>query len=207
MTRVKPLFLLATLIDGGQVVAEFSKLEGSGEGYVSNVFAGRKTFNAWKVVGDTHPHSGEKVLLRQRVMLNGRVIERVIPVQPKAGFEERHEYEPGNFEPVIEVQNGAGGKYVAPLTGTPEGAVAGATYPVHREEGSLEKYVILKVASPTETNPLEGEVRFWVDRNRVTTNGALLPEDVPLVEAGPGDGDDDGWDSTDDRDDDEGEGR
>jgi hypothetical protein len=196
MTRVKPLFLLATDKDGSQVVAEFSRLEGSGEGYVSRVFAGAKTFNAWKIVGDTHPVSGEKVLLRQRVMLNGKYLAKVEPVQPKEGRENDHGYDPDAFEKVTEVQGAEGGKYVCPAENGPEGAVPGVTYPIHREANSLEKYVILKAAVPTEGNLLDGEVRYWIERNRVTTNGSPFPSDAPVVTTSePGDGDDDldGW--------------
>lgn len=182
-------FLMATLASGVAVVAEFSRLNGSGQGYASQVFSGRKPFNAWRVVGSTHPHSGEAVLVRSREMYNGSEVVKVAQVRPLAGREETHNYDPANFEIVQEMQKGQYGMWTAPTENTPEGAVAGAAYPIHREPESLRRYAILKVAQGEDA-----ERRFYLDgQDGAGVASAHDERDA----AGPGDGDEDGGDGED----------
>jgi hypothetical protein len=162
-------FLKAVLEDGTEVVSEFAKLEGSGQRYIGQVFAGQKPFNAWRVVGSVHPITGEPALVRSRVMLNGSQITRVTQVKPVAGREEDHGYAPDAFEPVTEVQSGEFGTWVCPSEGAPEGAVVGASYPVHRDPASMERFVYLTYATDRETH--EGEVRYLLDQGRVVLGG------------------------------------
>ena len=180
-------FLMAKLISGLTVVAEFSKLTGTGQGYAGQVFAGRKPFNAWKVVSGTHPASGEPVLVRTREMFAGSQIASITQVKPLPGMETSHGYQPENFEPVREIQKGRYGMWTAPTTNTPEGAVPGETYPINRDESSMRRYVILKVAQG-ET----AEVRFYLDAEQSSGYGDGLNEPAHVSEDddfGPGDAD------------------
>jgi hypothetical protein len=139
-------------------------------------------------------------------MYNGMQIKSLAVVKPIAGMETSHQYDPGNFQPVSEVQDGEYGMYIAPAENTPTGAVAGVEYPVHRDDASLRRYVILRVEqAPTtiggEPTP---EVRYWIDTETPTTEQAPANPDVvggpgaqrqprilrPRTE-GPADGDDD----------------
>jgi hypothetical protein len=166
-------FLMATLVSGLKVVSGFDNLGGSGQGYATQVFAQVKPFNAWRKIGSVHPHSGETVNIRSREMLSGAQIVKIQQVKPKAGFEGSHEYEPENFEPVAEIQHGRYGVFVvdasAPFgeAAIASGAVAGAEYPIHREDSTFRRYVILKVA--TAETP---EVRFWIDDAPSTESGS-----------------------------------
>jgi hypothetical protein len=187
-------FLMATLNDGTQVVSAFENLGGTGQGYATQVFARVKPFNAWKNVGNTHPHSGEPVKIRTRVMYSGAEIRSISQVKPIAGREESHGYEPENFEAVSEMQHGRYGMYVAPSENTPVGAVAGAEYPIHREEDSFRRFVILRVATADTV-----EVRHWLDAQPVEgagTTGGVALDDVDAERRntrtrGPGDADED----------------
>ena len=170
------IFAEATLNDGSKVVSEFSKLGGIGN-YSAAVMAGRKGFNAWRVVGTIHPASGEPCLVRERTVLNGSEIRSIREVTPLPGREQDHGYDPGAFQGVQEVQSGQYGIWRAPTNGSAvEGAVPGMEYPVHRDEGTLEKYVILRWAEDGEGG---GEVRHYFERG--------------VVPLGPGDGDDAGY--------------
>jgi hypothetical protein len=171
-------FLMATLKDGRKVVAEFSKLKGTGQGYTGRVFAQAMPFNAWRVVGHTHPVSGERVLVRTRVMINGAEIAEIAPVQPRDGIA-NHNYEPENFEPATEIQRGQYGVWTAPRENTPEGAQPGVAYPVHRDEVTLARFVYLSV---------DPERKYSIDTRDIAT-GVAAPVDVPSD--GPGDADDD----------------
>jgi hypothetical protein len=168
-------FLQATLLSGVAVVSEFENLGGSGQGYATQVFACVKPFNAWRKVGSVHPQSGETVAIRTRVMYSGAQIASIAQVKPKAGFEETHEFQPENFEPVAEMRHGRHGMYVAPSEATPNGAVAGAEYPVHRQDSDFRRYVILRAA--TATTP---ELRHWIDAEVAGGEGGAGAGGVPL---------------------------
>lgn len=161
------MFLQATLADGGKVVSEFSKL-GRVERYVNQVFTGAKPFNAWKVVGTEHPHSGERVLIRTRAMLNGTNIVSIEEVEVKPEIGDNHQYLPENFLPKASLQKGQYGFWTAPEDGSVENAVAGAQYPVRKDEATLRRYVILRVGDPS-ADPSEvasQEIRHFLDAER-----------------------------------------
>jgi hypothetical protein len=191
-------FLKATLQDGTEVISEFSKLQGSGERYIAQVFAGVKPFNAWKVVGHQHPQSGEAVLIRTREMYSGQQIKKVCRVQPVEGQADTHGYQPQFFVPVTEIQGGQYGTWEAPAENTPQDAVAGALYPIHRDDASMERFVYLKVASDPETH--EGEIRYLIDRRTVVLGGdpieALMASGTTAVPEGEVRS---GWDEEEDR--------
>jgi hypothetical protein len=137
------MFLKAKLQDGSEVVSEFAKL-GRVERYVTQVFQGYKPFNAWRVVGNTHPVSGEEVKTRTRVMLNGKSILSITQVEPTV---EDHGYDPASFKLMEAPTKGEHGSYTVPEEGGPEGVEPGVVFPVHRDD-SFRKYVILRVANP-----------------------------------------------------------
>jgi hypothetical protein len=191
-------FLKATLLDGSEVVAEFSKLQGSGERYVGQVFYAAKPFNAWRVLRHTHPVSGEAVLVRTREMYNGNQIKKVERVQPKADVTSQQigTLDPQYFESCPEIQGTAFGLWTAPAENTPEGAVAGVSYPIHRNEQTLERYVILRVE-----NGDEPALRFQIEAARSTSESTVdeliggsgtvdEPEHRP-IRSEPSDADDD----------------
>lgn len=173
-------FLQATLVGNqGEVVAEFADLGGTGQGYAGQVFARAKPFNAWRVISGTHPASGEATLVRTRQMYNGNAILSIAQVQPKAGFETSHEYLPANFEPVLEIQHGKYGAWVAPTENTPPGAVAGMSYPIHRDPNDFRRYVVLRVEQAPaqiggEPTP---EMRFNVDASTARSDGTFGGDD------------------------------
>jgi hypothetical protein len=196
MSRTK--FLRATLDTGEQVVSEFANLAGSGQGYATQVFAGVKPFNAWRVVSGRHPVSGEEVLVRARTMYSGRRIQTIQQVKPIAGREQNHGYAADAFEAVLEVQHGQYGMWVAPSENTPEGAVAGTEYPIHRDSPDFRRYVILRVAG--EPAAIGGEpvpeLRHYIDTGSQVSVGASVPgfDDERAGEAPssePGDADED----------------
>jgi hypothetical protein len=186
-------FLKATLVDGTIVISEFSKLEGSGQRYAGQVMAGQKPFNAWKIVGHQHPVSGEPALLRTRVMLSGAKIAQIEAVTPTT---EQHNFDPVNFEPVVEVQGGRYGTYTVKGDEGIEGVPTGTKFPIHRDDRTLVRYVILKVAQGTEgTEGFEPEKRFLLDSRRVVsvgvddvigseTHGESGTEGAPVSEGG-----------------------
>jgi hypothetical protein len=137
------MFLKVSTFDGEEFISEFAKLKGT-ERYLAQVFMGR-AFNVWKDVASVHPHSGEPCLMRTRVSLSGRAIKRVQRVVRKADAAP-NSMSPADFEPEILPQSGQGGIWVAPTQNTPDGAVAGASYPVHIDPTSLDRYVILSIA-------------------------------------------------------------
>jgi len=187
MSNGEKTYLKATTLSGLVVIAAFSKLGGSGERYVGQVFAGARPFNAWKVVGQAHPVSGEAVLLRTRVMLSGRTLSTIEAVKPIAGREETHGYDPTNFEPRVEIQGGRYGLWTVPAVETPEGLVAGTQFPINRAPDTLERYVLLRVAENGQP-----EKRYVLDAGRTTSYGTIDEMTrQPVPAAGPGDGDDD----------------
>lgn len=158
------MFVQAILKNGEVVVSEFSKLTNLTP-YAAQAFARMRPFNHWEVTGTVHPESGERVLYRTRHLISGDYIMSMTEVEPKPGREEDHNYDPDNFQPVSHMQKGAYGSWTAPAENTPEGAVAGVKYPIHRDEATWQMYVILKVA--TEDTP---EVRYVLaDPNGITT--------------------------------------
>lgn len=149
------MFLRITMKDGETFVSEFTKLANA-QRYAIQVFAGIKPFNVWKVVGNQHPASGEHVLVRQRVMLNGRDIASIEHVE-RVATQETNSLEPNDFAPVAESQSGPGGSWVAPAVNTPEHAVAGVRYPVHIHPQTLVPYVILRAAYDQDGQRVESE--------------------------------------------------
>lgn len=144
--------LEATLKTGEKVYSEFDKLKQVGK-YASDVFAGRKPFNAWRVLANVHPASGERVLVRERMMINGTEISKVRQVK---------RLEDGTYAPVETVQSGERGIWTAPSN--PDDAVVGAImgmqYPIHQDSITLRDYVILSVAGHDGN---ADEVRYFVD--------------------------------------------
>lgn len=187
MTNTK--YLRAVLVTGQVVIAAFQKLSGTGQNYVSQVFSGRKPLNVWTKVSTVHPKSGEAVLFRTREMIGAAAIRSISAVKPKAGFEAEdvHQFDPTNFEAVVEMQAGENGTYTVPAEQTPEGLTAGDQYPIHREPNDLRRYIVTKVAAGDVP-----EQRYFID--------SLAPRPYAESEAaesrhtssyGPSDSDDD----------------
>lgn len=151
-------YIEANLKDGGTVISEFQKAQAMRR-FAADVFSGRKALPVWRVVGDTHPQSGEPVVIRTRSFVNGTHIASMQAVVP---INENHGYDPSNFEDVEEFKGTTGrqsnGLWTAPTENTPDGAVAGVKYPVHRDEVDHRRYVILRVAE--DVTP---ENRFYLD--------------------------------------------
>lgn len=143
--------LEATLKNGEKVYSQFDKLTKIGK-YSSDVFSGRKPFNAWRVVANVHPASGEKVLIRERLMVNGTEIAKLRQVKPNGD---------GTYAAVETVQSGERGVWTAPDNPDDQvvGAVMGMQYPVHQSSSDLRDYVILN-AEGHDGNP---EVRHYID--------------------------------------------
>lgn len=181
--------MLATLLSGEKLISEFSNLGGEGQGYATKVFAGASVFSVWRVVGNAHPVSGETVLMRTQEMVNGSQIVKLQQVKPREGLETTHGFDPANFEPVAIMQQGRYGLWIAPDGSDAnqpavEGATPGVGYPVHRDDESLRRYVILRAqGEPTQIGgePV-AEVRHWLD-----AEGTIAPErPAPDVTSGPG---------------------
>lgn len=178
-------YLRATLRDGTQVVSVFTKLTNV-ENYARDVFAMRKPFNAWAIVGTQHPASGEPVLMRQRRVINGGQIVGIEAVKPVSGREEDHGLAAENFEPVTHTRRGRDGTYAFTDANAPEGAQAGIDYPVHRDptrQHGYNRYVILRIAHSDEAGGMVPESRYYIDRPASA---------APFIEvSGPADADDD----------------
>ena len=174
------MFLMATLTTGGQVVSEFTELK-KVQKYAQDIFAGRASFNAWKVVSNVHPASGEKVLIRERLLISGEHIVSIQQVQPTTT---EHEYMPNYFVPVQVMKEGDRGLWQVPEGTTVEvdGVIAtpGLDYPHHREARSLREYVILRAANDAEGVP---EVRYYTD-------GQPAPDEMQPANWAGGDDDD-----------------
>jgi hypothetical protein len=184
------MYLMAQLKDGTKVVSEFSKLA-KVQRYVTYVFQGVKPFNAWKVSGDSHPVSGEQVLMRERTMYNGRDILSIVQVRPTT---EEHGYEPENFEPVSSMQKGGRGVYTVPEQGGPEGIEAGTQFPRHRDPRSFRDYIVLREADPEAEPHTEeaGQHRFYLDGMGAAVAGSSRSR-RPWEDEDEDDGDDSGW--------------
>lgn len=143
--------LEATLKSGEVLYSEFDKLTKIGK-YSADVFAGRKPFNAWRLLGNVHPASGEKVLVRERMMINGSEIAKIRQVK---------QVSEGIYGSVETVQSGERGIWTAPSN--PDDAVVGAImgmqYPVHQDSSDLRQYVILNA----EGHNGDAELRYYVD--------------------------------------------
>jgi len=166
-------FLKATMKDGTEVLAEFSKLA-KVQRYVTQVMAGTKPFNVWSVVGRVHPVSGEDVLSRTRTMYNGRDIQTIVEVT-QDGF------------PKVQMQRGTYGVWTAP-----EGvgvAPEGTEFPLHRDALSGRRYVVARAGTLGEAD----EVRHYIDPEASEVNDPTTPirMDGPVRMDGPADGDDD----------------
>lgn len=190
------MFLRAKLIDGTQVISEFTKL-GRTERYVNQVFTGQKPFNAWRIVGRAHPVSGEAVVLRTRLMLNGSQVVAVEQVVPTI---EDHNYDPANFKSAETVQKGSQGIYTVPEQDVPEplaGVAPGTQYPIHRDDGSFRKFIVTRVANPeAEAGSAESiDQRFYLDGQ-----GERAPATAYASRDTEDDGDD--WEDDDDGDED-----
>lgn len=144
--------LEATLKSGEVLYSEFDKLTKIGK-YSSDVFGGRKPFNAWRLMGNVHPASGEAVLIRERMMVNGSQIAKIRQVK---------QLEDGTYGPVETVQSGERGVWTAPSNPDDQvvGAVMGMQYPVHQDSSDLRQYVILSVAGHDGN---ADEIRHYLD--------------------------------------------
>lgn len=189
------MFMQANLKDGSKIISQFSKL-GKVGAYAGQVFGGRKAFNAWEVVGDTHPVSGEKVLYRQRKLIAGSDISSLQVVKPKAGFETSHGFAPENFEQVVEMEHGRYGVFTVEAqddgglrpAGLSEDIPLGTEFPIRRDGSSLRKYIVVRAASEGQT-----ERRYWLD-TQTEEDVVQRPadaEDDTISEASLEDGDDD----------------
>lgn len=164
-------FLQATLDTGEVVVSEFSKL-GNVDRYTTQVYAGAKPFNVWKIVVTVHPASGERVPSRTREMVNGRRIVKIVEVD-------------ANNQPIVKVQRGEQGLWQvgadrSSIPGLPAEVQDGVEYPVHRDPASTRRFIIVTAADENG----QGEIRFWLDQGETSR-----AEPIPGV--GPADGDED----------------
>ena len=198
-------YLRATLKDGSKLVSSFEKLANV-QKYSAQIFARVNVFNAWELVSRTHPTSGEACLVRRRRMISGdqiTEIERVVPISFEAFValqdfdrpttenrslydEAISNYDPNVFESALEIQQGEGGIWIAPMENVPEGAVAGQRYPVHIDAASLGRFVILRAATDAAA-----EVRFQIEANRATRATTIDEITGGRVVDGPVDGDED----------------
>lgn len=155
-------FILVKLTDGSSVVGEFQQRQAMRR-FAANVMSGQKAFPVWRTVSNAHPHSGEPVLMRTREFVNGNLILSMVEVEPvSVGTDGEVNMDPQNFQPVAAIQRkGSLGSWVAPAEATPEGAVAGASYPVHRDDSDARRYVILLAG-----NEDREEVRHYLDAER-----------------------------------------
>lgn len=146
-------------------VSEYRKL-GNIEKYLKRVFYENKPLNVWHVISEVHPDSGEAVLYRRRLVLNGKnivAVEEVVPTESRRG----NDYSPNLFQPKPVIEKGQYGTWTAPTT---EGALVvdarpGATYPIHRDPESVRRYVVLKAGEG------EDEIRHYLDPERPQFGG------------------------------------
>ena len=143
-------FIRATLDSGEQIVSRFDGLA-SVHKFAQQVFSGVRPFIAYAVVSETHPASGEAVLMRTRRFVQPssvRALDEVIWV--------------GEGAPNLGATTGWSSR-VAPRAGrygvwkVPEGetvevngvrATPGVEYPVRYDAPSRTRYVILQAAQP-----------------------------------------------------------
>lgn len=137
------LFVKATLMDGEAVIVEFDKLKGIRQ-LSADVMGGRKAFPIWRKVSERHPVSNEPVLVRTRTFLRGDQIKEMQVVKPREGFDDTHNLQPEHFEAEVHMKSGRDGLWKAPSgEGAVVGAQAGTDYPIHRDEATHRRYVIL----------------------------------------------------------------
>lgn len=159
------LYVLITLKDGTQFVSQFSKLRGIGT-YAGQVMTGKKALNVWKVLGNEHPASGEKVLVRQRKMLNGTEVASMEEVLPREDADPAavEALDIGAFTQKPHIEKGPHGLYQfdAADETRPEGVSVRLPYPIYRDPDTLRRYVILTAAR--EGTP---EVRHYLDAESI----------------------------------------
>ncbi len=179
------LHVLITLKDGTKFVSEFTKLRGIGT-YAAQVMTGKKALNRWHVISHEHPVSGERVLVREREMINGVEVRAMQEVMPKPDANERDvaALKPNAFIAKPSIEKGPHGLHLFDPTDEtrPEGVSTTLPYPIHRDPESLRKYVILDARGETP-------VRHYLD-----------PENIGLTAVGSDDygHDDDDNDNDDD---------
>ena len=159
------MFVRALMTDGTQVVSSFEKLQGIRK-LSADVLGNRKAFPVWRVVGTTHPVSGEPCLTRTRQFVSGRMIAHMEVVEPTT---ENHEYDPTNFAAVVEVQRGDAGRMLfTEDMDAVEGITVGVEYPLHRDPDG-RRFVVVT------SNSAEGEedVRHYIDEEAVDMTEAL----------------------------------
>lgn len=156
-------FIKATLVDGREIVSEFSKNQNVPK-YAAMLFHTMRPFAEWHVVASTHPSSGESVLVRTNTLHSGRSVRALTIVVPIAGREHDHNYDVNLFVAKPLVQGGAHGAWTAPETNTPELAVAGVSYPIHIDPLDTRRYVIV-VAQP--------ETRFYLEAEATTSHSTV----------------------------------
>lgn len=160
-------YLEAQLADGTRVIGEFRRLAKVGR-YVAAVMGGYRPFEVWQVVGETHPASGEKCLVRTRQSISGRSITSIREVKPRADLDGPHNSVPTNFEPVARVQRGPFGLFTVTEGLGVEGAQVGVEYPVHRDPTSLRKFIIVRAQDEAAGTT---ELRYYIDgRGEAPTN-------------------------------------
>ena len=181
------MFVRAKLIDGTEVVSSFERLTGIRK-LSADVLGNRKAFPVWRVVGTTHPESGEPCLTRTRQFVSGRTIAHMEIVEPTT---EVHEYDPANFSPVVEVARGEAGRMVFTEDMDPvEGVRVGVEYPLHRDPDG-RRFVVVT------SNSAEGEqdVLHYIDAEAVDMSEALesvMEPGAPVVDASEDYDDEDG---------------
>jgi hypothetical protein len=162
-------YIKAHTTAGTTVICEFQKNQGLRR-FAADVMGGRKALPVWRLVGTTHPHSGEQVLLRTRAFINGSTVTGMEEVEPTR---EDHGYDPANFQSVVSVRglNGTSARWIAPASQDDaiDGAVAGVAYPIHRDVADSRRFVILRAAEG-----VTAELRHYLDPER----GAGYSEDM-----------------------------
>ncbi len=176
--RSQMLYVRAKMTDGTEVVSSFERLQGIRK-LSADVLGNRKAFPVWRVVDTTHPVSGEPCLTRTRQFVSGRMIAHMEVVTPTT---EDHEYNPDNFEPVVEVQRGDAGRMLfTEDMDAVEGITVGVEYPLHRAPDG-RRFVIVT------SNSGEGEedVLHYIDDEAVDMTEALrdvMEPGAPVVDA------------------------
>jgi len=176
--EVPMLYVRALMVDGTQVVSSFERLQGIRK-LSADVLGNRKAFPVWRVVGTTHPVSGEPCLTRTRQFVSGRQIAHMEVVTPT---NENHEYDPENFEPVVEVQRGDAGRMFFTEDMDPvDGVTVGVEYPLHRAPDG-RRFVIVT----SNSGDGEEDVLHYIDDEAVDMTDALrdvMEPGAPVVES------------------------
>jgi len=123
------MFVKAITTDGSEYVSEFTKLTNLRR-YAADVMAGRKAFTAWEIVGTEHPVTGEQVLMRNRIFVNGAQIQAILQIDKDGLVVAIPQSDGGLGMHTVKESDGFGD--------TPVGTVV----PVHRDSESLRRYVV-----------------------------------------------------------------